>query len=217
MAAVPLPNPYTSAIGPLITAHDVVSAVLETLQRWGSTYLAEGEQQTGRERGSLPRIRNWSVMPEFEKWPEDQLPAVLVLSPGLAEAPLPDGTGLYRARFLIGIAVVVSARTLHETRELAALYTAVLRTVLLQQQSLGGFASGVNWLDENYDDLPAVDTRSLGAGQAIFAVEVEGLARRWNGPPFPTGEVPEPPTDPIPQDPHAVDVSVEIHNEGVHS
>jgi hypothetical protein len=212
-----LPNPYTSAIGPIISGRDVERAALAMLRKWFSTYLAEAERQTGRVVGSLQRPRAWATSADFETWPEDQLPRVLLVSPGLTEAPEADGAGNYRVRFALGVAAIVSAKTLDDTADLAKLYCAVLRTCLVQHQSLEGFAAGVVWLDENYDDLPSIDTRSLGAGQAVFTVEVHGFARKWNGPAFPDVDVPEEPTDPIPEDAIATDVAVEIHNEGVQS
>jgi hypothetical protein len=201
-------TPFTSAIGPIVTGRDVELAALRMLKRWSSTYLAEAERQTGRTVGSLPRVRAWTTAPDFEKWPEDQLPCVLLISPGLAEPPNVRGTGNYRARFSLGIAVIVSAARMDDTAALAKLYCATLRACLLQHQSLEGFAAGVTWLDENYDDLPSIDDRSLGAGQAIFAVEVDGISTRWNGPTSPDSEPPEPPTDPIPADPTAERVVV---------
>lgn len=217
MAVASLPNPYTSAIGPIITGGDVEAAALTMLRKWCSTYLAEAERQTGRPVGSLPRPRAWTTTPDFEHWPEDQLPCVMLISPGLQEAPLADGAGAYRVRFMLGLAAVVSAATAVETADLAKLYCATLRTCLVQHQSLEGFAHGVVWLDEDYDDLPTADTRSLGAGQAIFSIEVDGFARRWNGPPYPDASVPEPDTGPIPDDAIATDVVVEIQSEGVKS
>lgn len=198
------PTPFTSAVGPIITGRDVELAALSVLKRWSGFYLAEAERQTGRDPGSLPRIRSWTTAPDFEKWPEDQLPAVLLISPGLVEVPRPDGQGLYRAQFSLGIAVIVSSALIDMTAELGKLYCAVHRLCILQHQSLEGFAAGVTWLDENYDDLPSIDDRSLGAGKAIFSVEVHNISRRWNGPPTPPEDVSEPPTpdtDPIPPDP----------------
>lgn len=199
--------PFTSAIGKIVTGRDVELAALAVLKRWASTYLAEAEEATGRARGSLPRIRAWTTASEFEKWPEDQLPAVLLISPGLAAPPRADGTGSYRASFALGIAAIVSTARMDETAALAKLYCATFRACLLQHQSLEGFAAGVTWADENYDDLPSIDDRSLGAGQAIFAVEVDGISTRWNGPPYPS-EPPSPDTAPIPDDPTATAVHV---------
>lgn len=203
-----IPNPYGSAIGPLVSGRDVELAALTFLKRWSGTYLAEAERQTGRAPRSLPRIRGWQTAPDFEKFPEDQLPCVLLVSPGLAEQPRPDGQGFYRAKFMLGVAAIVSTATMESTAELAKLYCACLRAAILQHQSLEGFAAGIDWIDESYDDLESIDTRSLGAGQAIFAVQVDGIAYRWNGPKTPS-DPPAPDTDPLPTDPTVTAVEVE--------
>jgi hypothetical protein len=204
---VPVPNPYTQAIGDITTGRDVELATLTFLRRWGGTYLAECERQRGYGPGVLPRVRAYTTAADFETWPEDQLPCLLLVSPGLAEAPMADGAGSYRVKFSLGLAVIVSAATMDETAALAKLYVAAMRAAILQHPSLEGFASGVEWLDETYDDLPSVDTRSLGAGQCIFAVEVDGFARRWNGPKTPE-EPPSPDYTPLPEDPYAERVGI---------
>src|SRR4051812_27844406 len=168
---------FGTAIGPIVSARDVEQAAIDTLHKWLSTYLGEAEDQHSRARGSLPRPRSITTTNSFDKWPEDQLPCLLLVCPGLAEAPKAEGNGRYRALFALGAAVVVSAKTEAATEELSKLYVAAVRTCLVQQQSLGGFASGVDWMDETYDDLPSEDWRSLGAGQAIFAVHVADLSR----------------------------------------
>jgi len=200
-APAQLPNPYSRAVGPIVSGRDVELAALALLRRWSGTYLAEAERQRGYAPGQLPRIRGWATSSDFEKWPEDQLPCVLLVSPGLAEAPRPDGAGFYRASFSLGFAVIVSTATMEETAIKAKLYCAAHRACLLQHSSLEGFAAGVTWVDETYDDLDSIDTRSLGAGQAIFSVEVHGFAARWNGPTTPS-EPPDPDTDPLPTDPY---------------
>jgi len=202
--------PFSSEVGPVVTGRDVELAALAVLKRWSGTYLADMERRTDRPAGSLPRVRGWTTAPDFETWPEDQIPRVLLVSPGLAEPPKADGGGSYRARWTMGFGVVVSAATMDETMVLAKLYTAALRTCILQHQSLEGFAAGVEWLDENYDDLPSIDTRSLGAGQAIFAVEVADVSRRWGGPPTPN-DPPVPDTDPLPTDPTVEDVEIDVN------
>ena len=192
------PQAFTTAIGKVVSGHEVEAAAIAVLKKWSSTYIAYFERQTNREVGSLPRIRAYTTTPVFDKWPEDQLPAVVLISPGISAPPLPDGSGLYRASFALAVAVVVSTANLADTAELTKLYVAALRTCIIQHQSLEGFAQGVDWLDENYDNLPFEDNRSLGAGQANFGVEVGSLSRRWNGPTTPWDEEV---TDTLPTDP----------------
>jgi hypothetical protein len=205
-----MPAVFGSTIGPIVAASDVERAALATIKKWVSTYLGEAEGQHDRARGSLPRPRSYTTTNSFDKWPEDQLPCVLLVCPGLVEQPRAEGNGHYHAVFAVGVAVIVSAKTEAATEELAKLYVSAVRTCLIQQQSLGGFADSTEWLDETYDDLPSEDMRSLGAGQSIFAVHVGDLSRRYTGPPHPVAEVPVPPYGPMPDDPTATDVAVSV-------
>jgi hypothetical protein len=202
--------PFSSEIGPIVSAYDVEAAALATLRKWVSTYLGETEAQHGRVRNSLPRPRSYTTSNSFDKWPEDQLPCILLICPGTIDVPLASGDGKYRVRFGLGVAAIVSTSQAVQTEETAKLYVAALRTCLIQQRSLGGFAAGTDWLDETYDDLPSEDGRSLGAGQAVFAVEVDDISRRYSGPPNPGADVPVPPYAPLPTDPIADPVVVDL-------
>lgn len=200
----------------ILTTDQVEAQAIGVLKAWIPTYLAELERQTSREPGSLPVPRAWTTATSFDKWPEDQLPAVLVISPGILDPPDAEGNGSYRVRFSLGIGVIVSAATMEQTAALAKTYIAALRAIMIQRPSLGGFAEGVTWLDENYDDIPFDDFRSLGAGQAIFAVEVRNVTSRNAGPLTPDdggdGEtIPTPPqVEPYPEWPLVTDADVAI-------
>jgi hypothetical protein len=91
--------PGASAFGPLVAASDMEDAVLAQLQAWLPDYLAEVERTHGLQVGSLPQPRSWVLSSEVERFPEEQLPAVMLASPGLTDPPLADGTGVYTARW----------------------------------------------------------------------------------------------------------------------
>jgi hypothetical protein len=183
--------------GRIVDADDVEQWCLQELRIWAGTYLAEKERQKGLEAGYLQRPRSWQIAPSFDNWPEDQVPGIIVQSVGLAEAPLKDGRGSYRARWEIGLGCVVSARTQEETHRMAGLYVAAFRALLIQRPSLGGRAAGVVWQDEDYTQLLYDDLRTLGAGMALFTVEVEDVTSWGMGPNTP--DVPnDPDTDPWP-------------------
>jgi hypothetical protein len=82
---------FGSEVGAVVTGRDVELAALALLQRWSGTYLAEMERQSGRAPASLPRVRGWATAADFETWPEDQVPRVLLVSPGLLGPPMADG------------------------------------------------------------------------------------------------------------------------------
>jgi hypothetical protein len=201
----------------ILTGADVEDAAIALMQKWMPTYLAEMERQTGRTADSLPHVRSWVRTNEFEKFPEDQLPAVLVICPGLADEPVKTGDGKYRAGWALGVAVVVSARDQAVTQELAKVYAAAIRALLLHHPSMEGLARGMEWNDERYDDLAQVDERTLSAARQVFTVEVDDVTTARAGPaapdPLPDHHEPYPPDAIVPDRDH-VDQTIELEEIG---
>lgn len=161
--------------GRIITGATVERQALWVLREHTDRYLREVERQEGREPSTLQRPRAYIPASEFSRRPEDQLPVVVVISPGLADQPRRLGEGTVTATWMLAVGVVCSASA-GETRvrENMQLYVAAMSALMLGQQSLGGLAEGVDQLDESYDDAPFDAARSLIAGQAIFQVTVPG-------------------------------------------
>jgi hypothetical protein len=187
----------TTIFGPIVAAADVEDWVFAVLARWSCTYLSEISRQHGITAGALPDVRAWVPAPTFDKWPEDQLPAVFVVSTGTSERPAREGDGRYRARFAIRVGVVCTARRQAEARKLAMLYLAAHRTLLIQRPSLEGHAAGVVWQGDAYTQLNYDDTRTLYSGESSFTVEVDGVCYGDAGPTTPD-DPRDPCTDPWP-------------------
>lgn len=200
-----------SIFGRIVTGADVEQAALASLKKWSSTYLAELERQHGLAEGELPRVRSWTTSPSLDKFPEDQLPAVVLISVGLAPPPEMTGGSVYNARWLLSIAAVVSTATQEASHRLAELYVAAHRALLLNRQSLDGFgANGTEWADESYDDLPFDDTRTLGFGIAHFIVQVDDVQTKYAGPTAPDAPLTPDDTAPWADWPEAQTVVVEL-------
>ena len=202
----------TATFGPIVTGGDVEQWTLDLLHTWLSTYLAETERQHGYTGHDLPRPRGWALGPSFDKWPEDQLPGVLVSSRGTLDPPRRHGDGMFSARWAIEPGVVCTARTQNEAHALAALYGAAVRLLLIQRPSLGGHAAGVAWLGESYDDLGYDDTRSLYAVKELFAVQVDEVAYSDAGPASPEAPLTPDDTAPWPADKEVSTVIVAVDN-----
>jgi len=200
-----------AAFGPLVTGAHVERWALATLQEWHREYLAWAERASGLKARALPLPRAWVTSSDFERWPEEQTPCVLLLSTGLASEPTRDGRTRHHAKFSLGLAVVVEARDQATTDELAKLYVATFRTLLLQHQSLGGHAEGVEWVDEQYDVLPARGRRQLAAGQAVFRVDVRNVVTGRTGPQAPRPD----PYPPLPDPPTVASTDVEVDPKGL--
>lgn len=164
------------AFGPFLTGADVERAALATLKLWEPEYLAWAERETGREPRSLPRVRSWVTSTGIDRWPEQQLPSVLLLSTGIADEPARDGRGSYRAKFSLGLAVVVSARDRAATEELARVYAATFRNLLLKQRLGQDFpCEAMEWAAESWDAIPD-PKRQLAAGQLVLRADVRDVS-----------------------------------------
>lgn len=176
-------------------ADDLETAAIDTLNLWFHTYTREYELQAGLLRDSFPLPRAFITSERLDREDADQLPAVVVVSPGLWEKPRQEGSGQFRAKFSLAIGIFVAGQDRTTTKRLLRVYCGIARTIMLQKQSLGGFADGTTWLDESYDDaFQFTDTQTVGAGQVVFAIEVAGVVNRYGGPPTPIP--PDPDTQP---------------------
>jgi hypothetical protein len=175
-----------SVFGSIITGTQLEDAAEATIKLWVADYVAELERITGRDVGSIALPRSYGRVNHFDKKPEEQTPAVILISPGLTDPPERDGDGTWSAWFGLSIGVVVSAADRASTNELAKIYAAAVRTLILQHPSLGGFASNVRYLDEGTGEVDARYLEIGAVGQVDFAFFVEGIADDSQGPAQPS-------------------------------
>lgn len=179
--------------GFLKSGYDVEQAVIRHLRGdrpdvkdghlgWMTPYIAEVERQLGLDPETIPLIRSYVTANEFRKWPEEQTPGILVVSPGLTDPPLREGDGSYRGRFSLGVAAIAKGRTKEETQRNAKVYGAAVAGALIQHPSLEGFARGLEWRDQSYTDIDSDEGRTLASSQNIFQVEVSNLVLAFGGP-----------------------------------
>lgn len=204
----------TTIFDRIVTGGDVERWLLQHLRTWSGTYLSEVERQHGVEAGTYQRVRQWTVAGAFEKWPEDQLPAIVLVSPGLAERPLKNGEGVYRARWSIGVSCICSAATMAAAHDMAMIFTAAHRTLLEQKPRLAEGVRAIDWLDERYDDLAFDDTRALYAGQVTTTIEVDSVLNASAGPLTPSEPI-QPTTDPYPLWPQVQLVDVDVEPQAI--
>jgi hypothetical protein len=186
-----------SIFGPIITGGDIEDWTLALLKRWYSTYLAEVERQHAMSGHDLPRPLAYAIGTSFDKWPEDQVPAVIVATRGTFDRPTRDGGGIYNARWAVDVGVVCSASTQAQSHRLAQLYTGAARDLILQRPSLDGqLWGGIIWTGEDYTGLAYDDTRSLYSGSVQVAIQANAVAVANAGPTTP--DAPLSPDDTVP-------------------
>jgi hypothetical protein len=176
----------------IMVADDLEHAVLKNLQDWFPVYIREVELQSPAvpdprniPKDSLPLPRSYLTSDQIDRDAANQLPSIVVVSPGLSSRTVPqqEGDGSFNAPFSIAIGVFVTSDIRKHTLRLVRLYTAVARAIMIQKQSLGGMGAGTYWLDESYDDhFTFTDDQTISAGQVIFEVWVGDVLNRYAGP-----------------------------------
>lgn len=173
-------SPYTpqpaSLYGRLIAATDVEEALKARVDDRLDDYLNDVERQHGLAVGALERPRAYV---DDERFPEDQLPAIVVKSPGTADLPAADGQGRYAVRFELELEVHVAAAA--GSMRLAKLYALALRALATQQPS--ALFMGVDWINERYRRGELVGGRTYNVGVVGLEVQVPDVTNRHAGPP----------------------------------
>lgn len=184
----------SNVFGPIVTGKQVRTAMRNHLRTWMPTYLPEIGREDGRSGDALPQFRSWVSaldLPEG-KFTEDQMPSCVIVAPGMTEEPVKQGQ-IFICRWAVSVGVCVSGQDRENTFDLSELYAAAVRAAVLQHSSLGGFASGIDWLGERYDDIPNSMLRTLAAGTVQFSVEVQGALMPGEGPDSPLAQpIPDP-------------------------
>lgn len=184
--------------GPIVLTDEVSNAVRKVLGRWLTTYLAWQERRKGLDRRSIPTIRSYKDTGDrIEKFPEDQLPALIAITTGTDQPPSRSGDGVYRGPWQLAVAVVVSAPDPEAVRLITSVYGAAIRACLLQHRTLEGAIEGLDYVSETYDDETiagaATASRTLGVVRLVFRPDIDGLAQVGMGPP---GEPKDDPYEP---------------------
>jgi len=204
----------TSVFGPLISAVMVEDHVQAVIERWFPSYLYEIERTTGTPVGTLPELRSIVRSSEIEKFPEDQLPCLMIGSPGLTDPPEADGGGYYTATWQLNLGVEIAAGPNRRALELARYYALALRACVIQQQQDPGLLTGVNvvridWRDERYDLLDSIDDRTVCIGRVELALTAADVLQRGLGPLDPLIP-PQPPSPVAPEWPTAETVVTSV-------
>ena len=180
LGATYTPQP-SSLYGRLIAALDVEAALAARLVARFGDYLHEVERQHGLPIDTLPEPRAFLVAPE--RFPEDQLPAVVVSSPGTVDLPLADGQGRYAVRW--ELVVTIHAAAADGALELVKLYALALRALTVQQPS--PLFMGVDWVREQYRPSNLVGGRTYCTADVTLEVQVADVTDRHAGPPDEAG------------------------------
>jgi hypothetical protein len=177
----------SSVFGQIAVASQVENAVRDLLRKWFPTYLREIERIMEWEREPLPAPRNYTNRNAFDAQAGEEIPKVVVISPGLFTLPTHPQGGYYKAIWHVGVGVATAAPTEEQADEQCKMYGAAARAILLQHQDLElpDTVTAVYWYDESYSDLPGYsDQLATYRSAGVFVgVEVTQAINRYMTPP----------------------------------
>jgi hypothetical protein len=173
----------------IVVAAQIEEATINQLVKWFPTYIREMERLNDLPIGEIPYPKYYTNRNSFDIQPGEDWPKVVVISPGLAEAPTAKGDGQYYASWRLGVGVGCAATSESYGNLLSKVYGAAVRAIMVHKQSLGGLAQVIRWIEESYDDLPIPSQNQLFKAAAVyFHVECEDVVTKWAGPAEPDEE-----------------------------
>jgi hypothetical protein len=169
-----------SIFGDLFGGDQIDAALIDVLDTWMPTYLKEVARQRSIPQ-TLDAPRSIVAVAEFDRWPEEQLPSIVIVNPGTEGTPR-NHAGVFEASWPIEICISVSADTEAKTRRNSQLYIAAARGCIMQRRSLGHGMKGVDWGGESYTLIESQKRRSLAGAKANFVIERENVLTVGAGP-----------------------------------
>jgi hypothetical protein len=196
-----------SVFGDFAGPEDVEEAVLAALQEWMPTYIKRVEENRGLEPGALPQIRSYSIVSDYDRYPQEQLPAIVIESAGVVGGSITkEGTGYYSAKYVIEVSVTTAAEDAVAVRKGAQRYGEAVRGSLLQHRSLGSGSIGkrVDWADESLIGENDNRKRRVTCVNS-FRVDLRNIVSVKEGPIAP---------DPVSDEwPEVTSIEVDVENE----
>jgi hypothetical protein len=181
--------PIESAIfGPIVSASEIEEAVIESLKFWYPTYLAEMERRLSLRKGLLVVPQNFTNRNSFDAVEGERTPKVVVIAPGLDEAPTKDSAS-YSAVWRVGVGLATGAKDEKTCNKYVKAYAAVTRAILIHKPATVReygltHLNEIVWLSEEYVDLADISNqhRLYKAATLWFAIQVNAVTARRLGP-----------------------------------
>lgn len=214
--------------GNFVGAHHLEAAILDTLWKWMPSYQYEVSREAGMEPKYLLPVRSWRVASDMERFPEDQLPCVILVNTGMPIPPVKhnteDGGAVYLAHWVVNLGVHVAAKgqkknAVPRALTLARMYSLAIRLALIQQSDEDGVMGMRDPILEQPNQTLAVeDDRTTCLAVTSFRIETDNWAEWGAGPiepMYPPEEVP-PDTRPVWPEATSWDLEVEKVPPGIH-
>ena len=206
----------TTPYGQIYGAGSVLEAAYRTLEKFLPSYVAEFNRQINVDILQVPIYRD--KLPDYDTLSADSNSPRLI-----ATVPHTIGTAGQLGRTLqvtwrLSVEVYLYGTTdWQETQAITMAYAAMVRTLLVQNQTLGGLSRSIDFESEEYYEGEHTATRTTGITVLHFAVVVDNV-QMVDAPPFATdpyrgaNQPTAPSTSPLPASPEAITSSVTVTN-----
>jgi hypothetical protein len=209
-------NYVTSQYGKIYGAGSVLEATYRTLETWLPSYVAEFNRQIGADILRVPIYR--SILPDYDTLSsESDQPRIIATVPHTIGKVGQLGRS-YQVTWRLSTELYLYGTTdWQETQAITMAYAAIIRTLLVQNQTLGNLARSVIFESEEYYEGEHTATRTTGISHLDFAVVVDNV-QSIDGPPLSSdpylGEhsPTAPSSSPLPPDPMAKTSEVTVTN-----
>lgn len=178
--------------GLLYNSWDFEAEVAAFLDRWIDSYLSETERRLDLTPRYYARPKSLNVAFDDEKFPENQLPAILVVVDGF-EDPTRIGGDIYSGWLTWSLVIWVKGQTEKDAHKFAQTYGAAIRSLVLKRPSLDGTVNTTEWEGESYGSFITSGERNRTiAGVAIDFRSLIDAVVDGNGPLEPDASDPLP-------------------------
>jgi hypothetical protein len=187
--------------GDVVDVATIEDAARSTLQAWLPSHIAHQERRKGLAARTIPMPRSWPTVDEFDPEPHEQLPSIVMVSPGTTGEPQRSTGGKTRATWRLEVVFAVAGQTEKQARLIRSVYAAAIRSALEQNPTLGGIAERTRWNgDEHAVGRSQGDRSPRALVEVDFLITVNDVLNPRLGPAEPPEDPYTPPDVPEPLD-----------------
>ena len=164
----------TSQYGQIYGAGSVLEAAYRTLEGWLPSYIAEFNRQINADILQVPIYRD--KIPEYDTLSADSNQPRLIVTVPHTIGVVGQLGRTYQVAWRLSVEVYLYGTTdWQETQAMTMAYAAMVRTLLVQNQTLGGLSRSVIFESEEYYEGEHTATRTTGITVLHFAVDVDNV------------------------------------------
>jgi hypothetical protein len=172
-----------STFGTLISPRKVEQWLADFLNRWIEEYLAWYERENSIPARTLDLPWGIETSSQFTNWQGENLPHIVIASPGLAEPPQREADQV-NACLNVAIISILGGADRGQVRENQMAYSMAEWVMIEQMRSLGrAEVRGANPIDLQFADIPVDGAQSFGSATLVLTVDVDGVISTRGLPP----------------------------------